>query len=73
MTLTIGADVLRAVGVRAPRLRTRTSDVIEDPVRQQLGLDLFRRLGDRGPLTEGCTFALTMPLRPRSISYARGR
>ena len=66
---------LRAVGARAARLGTRTSDVIENPVRQQLGLDLFGRLGDRGPLTEDDAMALAVEAQHktrRPHSYARG-
>jgi hypothetical protein len=60
MTLTIDEDVLRAVRVRAARLGKRDSDVIEDAVRQQLALDLLRRLWDEGRLTEGDALALAV-------------
>jgi len=51
-TLTIDEDVLRAVRVRTARLGRRDSDVIEDAVRQQLGLDLLRRAWDAADLGE---------------------
>lgn len=51
-TLTIDAGVLRAVKVRAARLGRGDSEVIEEAVRRQLGLDLFEGLWDRADLTE---------------------
>ena len=43
-TLTIDPEVLRAVKVRAARLGKGDSDVIEDALRRDLGLDLLDRL-----------------------------
>jgi hypothetical protein len=43
-TLTIEEDVLRAVRVRAARLGKRDSEVIEQALRRDLGLDLLDRL-----------------------------
>lgn len=43
-TLTIDPDVLRAVKVRAARLGKGDSDVIEEALRRELGLDLLDRL-----------------------------
>jgi hypothetical protein len=40
-TLTIDADVLRAVKIRAARTGRRDSDVIEDALRHDLGLDVL--------------------------------
>jgi len=51
-TLTIDEDVLRAVKVRAARLGKGDSEVIEDALRRQLGLDLLDRLWKRNELTE---------------------
>ena len=51
-TLTIDEDVLRAVRVRAARTGKGDSEVIEDAVRQQLGLDLLRRLWQEADLSE---------------------
>jgi hypothetical protein len=59
-TLTIDEDVLRAVRVRAARLGRRDSDVIEEAVRQQLGLDLLRRLWDSNDLAESEAMALAV-------------
>jgi plasmid stability protein len=51
-TLTIDDGVLRAVKVRAARLGRGDSEVIEEAVRRQLGLDLFERIWDRADLSE---------------------
>jgi hypothetical protein len=51
-TLTIDDEVLRAVKVRAARTGKRDSDVIEDALRRELGLDLLDRLWARNDLSE---------------------
>jgi metal-responsive CopG/Arc/MetJ family transcriptional regulator len=51
-TLTIDEELLRAVKVRAARTGRGESEVIEDAVRRDLGLDLLQRLWDRSDLTE---------------------
>lgn len=51
-TLTIDEQVLRAVKVRAARTGTGDSQVIEDALRRDLGLDLLDRLWQRNDLTE---------------------
>jgi hypothetical protein len=51
-TLTIDEDVLRAVRVRAARLGRRDSEVIEDALRRDLGLDLLERLWTRTDLSD---------------------
>lgn len=51
-TLTIDEGVLRAVKVRAARLGRGDSEVIEDAVRRQLGLDLFERIWEGADLEE---------------------
>ena len=51
-TLTIDEDVLRAVKVRAARTGKGDGEVIEDALRQHLGLDLLDRLWSRNDLTE---------------------
>jgi len=51
-TLTIDEDVLRAVKVRAARTGKGESEVIEEAVRKDLGLDLLDRLWARNDLTE---------------------
>jgi metal-responsive CopG/Arc/MetJ family transcriptional regulator len=51
-TLTIEEDVLRAVKVRAARTGKRESEVIEEAIRRDLGLDLLDRLWARNDLSE---------------------
>ena len=51
-TLTIDDGVLRAVKVRAARLGRGDSEVIEEAVRRQLGLDLFERVWSRADLDD---------------------
>lgn len=51
-TLTVDDEVLRAVKVRAARTGRGDSDVIEEALRRELGLDLLRRTWDRSRLSE---------------------
>jgi hypothetical protein len=51
-TLTIEEDVLRAVRVRAARTGRRDSEVIEEALRRDLGLELLTRLWEGASLTE---------------------
>lgn len=51
-TLTIDEDVLRAVKVRAARTGKGDSEVIEEALRRDLGLDLLDRLWERNDLDE---------------------
>lgn len=51
-TLTIEEEVLRAVKVRAARSGKGESEVIEEAVRKDLGLDLMERLWARNQMTE---------------------
>ena len=51
-TLTIDEEVLRAVKVRAARTGKGESEVIEEAVRRDLGLDLMERLWSRNDMTE---------------------
>jgi len=51
-TLTIDEDVLKAVKVRAARIGKGESEVIEDAVRRDLGLDLMERLWARNDMSE---------------------
>ena len=49
-TLTIDEDVMRAVRIRAARTGKGDSEVIEDALRRELGLDLIERLWHRADL-----------------------
>ncbi len=51
-TLTIDDQVLRAVKVRAARSGMGESQVIEEALRRELGLDLLERLWQRNQLDE---------------------
>jgi hypothetical protein len=51
-TVTIDARVLRAVRVKAARTGRRDSEVIEDALRRDLGLDLLERVWASADLDE---------------------
>lgn len=51
-TLTVDEEVLRAVKVRAARSGRGDSEVIEEALRRDLGIDLLRRIWDRNRLSE---------------------
>jgi len=59
-TLTIDADVLRAVKVRGARTGKGDSEVIEDALRRELGLDLLERLWQRDETGEDAALALAV-------------
>lgn len=65
-TLTIDADVLRAVKVRAARSGRGDSEVIEEAVRRDLGLDLLDRLWQRNDLDEDDAMALALEAQHRT-------
>lgn len=51
-TVTLDSDLLRAVKVRAARTDKGDSEVIEEALRRQLGLDVLERLWNRNDLGE---------------------
>ena len=51
-TLTIDEEVLRAVKIRAARTGKGESEVIEEAVRRDLGLDLLDRLWARNDMAK---------------------
>jgi len=59
-TLTIDAQVLRAVKVRGARTGKGDSQVIEEALRRELGLDLLDRLWQSNALTEEDATALAV-------------
>jgi hypothetical protein len=59
-TLTIDESVMRAVKMRAARTGRGDSQVIEDSLRRDLGLDLLERLWERNNLSEGDATALAV-------------
>lgn len=68
-TLTIDEDVLRAVKVRAVRTGKGDSEVIEEALRRDLGLDLLDRLWTRNEMPE----AEAMKLAVRAQHETRPR
>jgi hypothetical protein len=59
-TLTIDETVLRAVKVRAARSGKGDSEVIEEALRRELGLDLLQRLWEQNKLPEQEAVALAV-------------
>jgi hypothetical protein len=59
-TLTIDEAVLRAVKVRAARSGMGDSEVIEEALRRELGLDLLERLWQRNGLDEADAVSLAV-------------
>jgi len=51
-TITLDERVLRAVRVKAARSGRRDSDVIEEALRRDLGLDLLERVWEKADLDE---------------------
>ena len=65
-TLTIDPDVLRAVKIRAARSGKGDSDVIEEALRRDLGLDLIDRLWAANDLGEAEATALAVEAQHRT-------
>jgi ribbon-helix-helix CopG family protein len=65
-TLTIDEDVLRAVKLRAASTGRGDSEVIEDALRRDLGLDLLERLWAQAPLSESEAQALAVEAQHRT-------
>ncbi len=59
-TLTIDETVLRAVKVRAARSGKGDSEVIEEALRRELGLDLLERMWEQNKLPEEEAVALAV-------------
>ena len=59
-TLTIDEDVLRAVKIKAARTGRGDSEIIEESLRRDLGLDLVARLWSRNDLPEDEAMALAI-------------
>lgn len=65
-TLTIDPDVLRAVKIRAARSGKGDSDVIEEALRRDLGLDLLDRLWAANDLSEADATTLAVEAQHRT-------
>jgi Ribbon-helix-helix protein, copG family len=59
-TLTIDGDVLRAVRVKAARSGKGDSEVIEEALRRDLGLELLEKLWTRNHLSESEAMTLAV-------------
>jgi hypothetical protein len=59
-TLTIEEDVLRAVKLRAARTGRGDSEVIEESLRRDLGLDALERLWAKNEMSEEESLALAV-------------
>jgi hypothetical protein len=59
-TLTVDEDVLRAVKIVAARAGKGDSQVIEEALRRDLGLDLLTRLWSRNHMSEEDAMALAI-------------
>lgn len=70
-TLTIDQEVLRAVKVRGARTGKGDSEVIEEALRRELGLDLLERLWQREDLGE--EQALKLAVEAQHKTRARRR
>lgn len=65
-TVTLDEDVLRWVRVRAARQGKGDSQVIEDSLRRDLGLDLLERLWDRNRMGEDEAMRLAIEAQHRT-------
>ncbi len=70
-TLTIDEEVLRAVKIRAARTGKADSEVIEDSLRRDLGLDLLDRVWERNDLSE--SEALDLAVKAQHATRPRRR
>jgi len=70
-TLTIDEEVLRAVKVRAARTGKGESEVIEEAVRRDLGLDLMERLWARNDMAEEDAMALALEAQQKARREAK--
>lgn len=59
-TLTIDADLLRAIKVKAARLGKGESELIEEAVRESLGLHLLDRLWEQSTLSDDEAMSLAL-------------
>jgi hypothetical protein len=65
-TLTIDEEVLRAVKVRAARTGKGDSEVIEEALRREIGLDLLERLWQRDDIGDEDALALALEAQHRT-------
>ena len=65
-TLTVDEEVLRAVKIRAARTGKGDSEIIEEALRRDLGLDLLERIWSRSDLGEDEAVALAVEAQHRT-------
>jgi hypothetical protein len=65
-TLTIDESVMRAVKMRAARMGRGDSQVIEESLRRDMGLDVLERLWERIDLPESDAEALAVEAQHRT-------
>jgi hypothetical protein len=70
-TLTIDADVLRAVKIRAARTGKGESQVIEEALRRDLGLDLLDQLWAQNAMGEDQAMELAIEAQEAARKSAR--
>ncbi|MCP9487984.1 MAG: ribbon-helix-helix domain-containing protein [Gaiellaceae bacterium MAG52_C11] len=70
-TLTVDEEVLRAVKVRAARTGKGDSEVIEEALRKELGLDLLDRLWAQSDLSAEEAEALAVEAQHRTRKRPR--
>lgn len=59
-TLTVDEEILRAVKIKAARSGKGDSEVIEETLKQGLGLDLLERMWGKNDLSEASAAALAV-------------
>jgi predicted CopG family antitoxin len=70
-TLTIDDEVLKAIKVRAARAGRGDSEVIEEALRRDLGLDLLERMWAQSSLSEAEGDALAVEAQHKTRSRRR--
>lgn len=70
-TLTVEDEVLRAVKVRAARTGKGESEVIEEALRRDLGLELLDRIWAHGAMSEDEATALAVEAQHRTRRTSR--
>jgi hypothetical protein len=70
-TLTLDEEVMRMVKVRAARQGKGDSEVIEESLRRDLGLDLLERIWSKNQMTEEQAMRLAVEAQHSSRSRRR--
>jgi ribbon-helix-helix CopG family protein len=70
-TLTIDESVLKAVKIRAARLGRGDSEVIEESLRRDLGLDLLERLWAQNEMSEADATRLAVEAQHKTRRKSR--